>query len=270
MKKILVLILIVTSAVNAYSQQLNVPPRKQNTYVWCWAATIAMVGHYLKGIPAKDCSVLSAYDRALGGPGLCCQNPRRCTRTGRIGEMKFILGRLYRISGHHYSRPLTYREIRREIDKRKPFIIALQKPGRGHVVVVSGYRPPNGVIIIDPLVGRPQLVSYQILRRNRIYGVWTQTLTTSGHRSGTGKRMPRRYQSMPRYKQNQFKLRRSQPMFVPRNYSRWRQGGHTQPALWLHCCNRNRQRVCRITVRPGQRVLRNCWCRNGFRGYTCR
>lgn len=168
----------------SYAKELNVPFHGQHTLVWCWAATIAMVGEYMTGQKAEDCDVLSAYDRALGGQGLCCSNPQHCNRTGQVAEMKNILGNLYGISGYHYVRPLTYSELRNEIDNNRPMIAALQTNFSGHVIVIIGYSSPDKVIVLDPMSGRHE-VSYQQIKANFQTGYWSQTLTVN-NTSGAG------------------------------------------------------------------------------------
>jgi len=161
---------------DAYAVELNVPFHGQQTPVWCWAATVGMVGEYLTDKRASDCEILSAYDRMFGGPGTCCLFPERCMRTGGSDEMTFIMSELFGLSGYHHVRPLSYRQLREEIDKDRPFIVALRSIFAGHVVVVSGYKLPDRVVILDPLSGR-HVVSYRELRSNWQIGVWTETLT---------------------------------------------------------------------------------------------
>jgi len=169
----------------AWSKELDVPFHPQHTPVWCWAATIAMVGEYMTGQKAEDCEVLSAYDQALGGFGTCCQNPQPCNRTGQVQEMKIILGNLYGLSGYHYNKPLSYTDLKNEIDNGRPMIAALQKNFSGHVVVIVGYSPPQNIIILDPMSGRHE-VPYQQVRANFQTGHWSQTLTVENSSVASG------------------------------------------------------------------------------------
>lgn len=174
---------VLTWGAPALAEELDVSFRRQHTLVWCWAATIAMVGAYVTGKGAEDCEVLSAYDRLLGGRGGCCEFPQRCARTGSSQEMKTILSRIFGLSGYHYPRALTYAELQREIDRGKPFIAAIRNGFSGHVVVVSGYETPDRVIVLDPMSGR-HVVRYGQLRQNFRLGSWTETLTVSGATPG--------------------------------------------------------------------------------------
>ena len=170
------LILTIFFSTSLIAKEINVPFHAQHTPVWCWAATIAMVSEYVTGNPADDCDVLSAYDRALNGAGQCCNYPQSCLRTGGIHEMKNIMGRLYGMSGYHHVRPLSYSELKREIDNDRPFIAALRTQQSGHVVVVTGYSSPNNVILLDPLSGR-HVTPYSTLIANFQLGYWMETLT---------------------------------------------------------------------------------------------
>jgi|GEM_PF-3507739 hypothetical protein len=171
-------ILILMFSVSSQANELDVQFHPQHTLVWCWAATIAMVGEYMTGQPSEDCGVLSAYDLALGGPGTCCFFPQPCNRTGQVQEMKNILGNLYHLSGFHYTRALSYGELRNQIDNECPIIAALQTNFSGHVVVIIGYELPNRVIVLDPMSGRHEVL-YQQLLANFQTGYWRQTLTVN-------------------------------------------------------------------------------------------
>lgn len=177
MKSILAICLITFSFL-VDAKELDVSFHRQNTQVWCWAATIAMVGGYVTGHEAEDCEVLSKYDQALGGPGNCCGFSARCTRTGQSQEIANILGDIYGISGYHHVRPLSYSELVDEIDNNQPFIAALSTGFSGHVVVISGYFLPDRVIILDPMSDR-HVVPYQQLLNNFQLGNWTETFTVN-------------------------------------------------------------------------------------------
>jgi hypothetical protein len=223
---------VLTCGAPAFAEELEVSFRRQHTLVWCWAATIAMVGAYVTGRGAEDCEVLSAYDRLLGGPGGCCQSPQRCSRTGSSQEMKTILSRIFGLSGYHYPRPLTYAEVKREIDRDKPFIAAIRNGFSGHVVVVSGYETPDRVILLDPMSGR-HVVRYGQLRRNFQLGSWTETLTVSGAAPG-----------------------RREPPPPP------------SPTRTPHCCDASGNRRCLIQMNPGPPGS-PCACAGQDYGITC-
>lgn len=177
MAKYLVLIFLMLCS-NVEAKELDVTFHRQNTQVWCWAATIAMVGGYVTGHSAKDCEVLSAYDLMLNGSGSCCDFPERCLRTGGSQEIASILSNIYGISGYYHVRPLSFDQIKSEINNDHPFIAALRGGFSGHVVVVVGYENPNQVILLDPMSGQHK-VQYSQLRNNFQLGNWTETFTVN-------------------------------------------------------------------------------------------
>ena len=158
----------------AQARELQIRFHRQHTQVWCWAATIAMVLEYVKGTSLEDCQVLSVYDRSLNGPGICCQQPFRCNRTGSTAEMGHIMQNLFGMQGVYLRRALTMAEIKTQIDNRRPIIAGFHHARGGHVVVVSGYGPGDKIIVLDPLFGKYQ-VPYQTILRNGRTGVWAET-----------------------------------------------------------------------------------------------
>lgn len=173
-RTVVALIVLGLSAVGSFSgsgaaqpareRELPMVFHRQNTLVWCWAATIAMVVDYTQRFGLEDCQALAEYDMRLGGPGLCCTPAfATCTRTGGIGEMENILGTIFGVRGGFFPQAPSFPEIVAQIEAGKPLIAALMKDGSGHVVVVSGYTTGDGVIILDPMVGRA-VVPYPVLR----------------------------------------------------------------------------------------------------------
>lgn len=185
-------IVFLFAPLKSYCNELDISFHRQNTMVWCWAATIAMVVEYATGDSIEDCEVLNKYDMSLGGPGACCYGDNRCVRTGQTSEMAHILGNLFSVHGRYIPRPPSFDEIKRSIDNDHPLIATLQNPmGSGHVVVVSGYRNPNQVIVLDPMNGR-HVVGYQTLISNFQYGNWTGSflITPENSNSGGGTSLP--------------------------------------------------------------------------------
>lgn len=183
--------ILIVSPSKTYSSELEINFHRQNTVVWCWAATIAMVVEYVKGENIEDCEVLSRYDRSLGGPGNCCYGDRRCIRTGQISEMGQILGNIFNIRGRYISKPPSFQELKNSINNDNPIIATLQHPrGSGHVVVVSGYQNPNRVVVLDPMHGK-HIVNYNTLIANFEYGYWTGSflLTSENSQSNSKKRI---------------------------------------------------------------------------------
>jgi hypothetical protein len=194
-----------TGATPVARKVLDVKFHRQNTVVWCWAATIAMVVGYLKDESLEDCEVLSKYDRALGGRGLCCQGASECVRTGQPEEMGGILGRLFAIHGRYVPRALSFSDVVRLIDDDKPIIAGLQKPSSGHVVVIAGYDTSDRTVkVMDPMHGI-HWVPYSRLVASWEMGVWSLsfefTTDREGRDDGSGEeRMTTQPQYRPQYR----------------------------------------------------------------------
>jgi len=147
----------------------------QHTPDWCWAACIAMVVEYVNRTRLEDCEVLSLYDRSLGGPGACCEGDRSCVRTGWPGETGRVLQKVFGIAANELDTPLSFDEVKADIDKGQPMIAYMWKtPTNAHAVVISGYRAPDTLMVLDPTNGA-HTFPYSVLRSNPRYGEWTQT-----------------------------------------------------------------------------------------------
>lgn len=148
-------------AVAQDAKTLGVPHKEQNTLVWCWGASIAMVAEYYTGAPTKDCEALSLYDRSGGGAGLCCISPRLCHRGAYPQEIEFILKRVYRIPTTTQGK-LSWTTVRAQIDRGHPVIAWFWNgPMSAHVVVIVGYDERGRTLVIhDPLYADPVHVSY--------------------------------------------------------------------------------------------------------------
>jgi hypothetical protein len=174
-----------TSFGQSSERVLPIRPHLQHTLVWCWGASAAMVIEYMTGNRIEDCEVLSAYDRRLGGPGLCCQGDSHCLRGAMPGEIERIFGQVFNIHGRSQPMPATFSEIVDSIDNGKPIVIWLWRTSTSaHVVVIAGYRMPSTVVVLDPMSGRND-VDYQTLRTNWLTGVWRDTIFVSGVDGGT-------------------------------------------------------------------------------------
>jgi hypothetical protein len=159
---LLSLVLFIASAPSnttfGQSKVLDIKFHRQNTQVWCWAASIAMVVEYLKGTPIEDCEVLSLYDRQFNGPGMCCQGDRRCQRGSMPGEIAPILGNIFDVHGRVVERGLSWNEVVSNINDDKPVIAWVwNSPTSAHVVVIVGYAQPNTLVVFDPMAGRLNL-----------------------------------------------------------------------------------------------------------------
>ena len=173
------LVVVCASTVSVWAQQrvLEVRPHRQNTLVWCWAASAAAAIEYETGRPIEDCQVLAAYDRALGGSGPCCVNPAPCLRGGRPGEIESILTSVFGVEQSSQPTPASFEEIEKHIGDGHPLIVWLWRDQfSAHVVVIAGYSLSGpSVLVLDPLQGS-LWVPYAVLRANWMTGVWRDTI----------------------------------------------------------------------------------------------
>ena len=112
-------------------------------------AAIAMIVQYPQDFPLEDCEALAEYD-IRRDPGLCCTPaPFSYMRGGSDSEIVAILVS-FGIHGEYLARPLSYSEIIRQIDSKRPIIAILSGGFSGHVVVISGYEQPRIPHVLDP------------------------------------------------------------------------------------------------------------------------
>ncbi len=131
-------------------QLLSLPLVRQQTEVWCWAATSEMVFRYY-GRGSVQCEILSAWLTA----NCCLSPPHPYCRQGApslqvIQQTLFAFGRL---TSSLRGGPLSLNEIRNEIDLGRPIIAAYRGAFSGHVVVVYGYDSSGNIYIHDPYYG---------------------------------------------------------------------------------------------------------------------
>lgn len=185
MQKFMMLFLVLVTASivpdDDTTEILDVPFHGERTSAPCWAATVGMVGEYMTGRQVTGCQVLSAYDRELGGRGFCCTYPLLCQRAGGADEIRSIASNVFGLSGRHHGQPLSYEELRGEIDRDRPVIATLRNGDAGHLVVVAGYQDPDLVVVLDPNTGR-HVVPYARLRRNWRVGIWSESITFAEQR----------------------------------------------------------------------------------------
>lgn len=148
---------------------LDVPFHGEQT-TGCRAAAVDMVGEYITG------RRLSPYatDGAAG----------RCTDPGGA-EIYDFASEVFGLTGSYLDHPLSYEELRDEIDSDRPVIAALAGRQAGHAVVVSGYRDPDLVVVLHPLSGR-HVLPYEELLRYWQPGVWAETIRFAMNREDFG------------------------------------------------------------------------------------
>lgn len=141
--------------------ELQVPYHAQNTLVWCWAASLAMVLDYEFGQYNEDCVIVSDYLERYNLYINCCNRPDLCTRGAWPFEIFEYLNRYTNNSYNQLNRELDFDEIKSQIDNKHPILICYSTYNNfgwlisGHAVVIVGYNNSNNnVRIFDPFNGR--------------------------------------------------------------------------------------------------------------------
>jgi len=175
---IAVVLALVITALHANGSELDVTPRLQETYVWCWIAVGQMLFEYYD-VP----NVNPAGDYQCGIVGLlaagtwrqdCAYRCQNCTvpagsANGVIRMVEDYPVRVAAVGGRRVPRltatyvrnSLSATSIAREIDAGRPFIAGISPSGRPapwaasqHVALVVGYRQDARgavwVLINDP------------------------------------------------------------------------------------------------------------------------
>jgi len=163
------------------SKTLPIPPKLQQTPVWCWAATAQMVFEYygLRNVGFNgdyQCGIVAAYFQ-----GFCLSSCYACvTPIGGMADMQTLIqgyGQFLTLNGIP-SRvltstirfgPLSMQEVAAEIEANRPVIAGISPTNYAfpnfsqHVVLVIGYETngsvPPRLIVNDPfpyaLFGQP-------------------------------------------------------------------------------------------------------------------
>jgi hypothetical protein len=134
---------------------LAVPEIRQQTNVWCWAAASEMVLRYY-GRSYSQCDILSTW---LAYP--CC-SPFGIDPLCQVAapDMYTIRDTIAYFGGPTSSvtGPLTFAQIRSEIDAGRPIILGYLGSFAGHVVVIYGYEETSAQVLIhDPYYGTFQV-----------------------------------------------------------------------------------------------------------------
>lgn len=182
--KLSVILLLLSISTASTAKELSLEFHPQHTHVWCWAACVAMVADYLQRFTVADCQVLSEYEILKGAKGFCCIDMQLCTRAGEDEEMAAIFDRIFKLHGRFEKRPLSFSEVKAEIDAGRPIIAALDlEEDKGHVVVVSGYLPNRQLIITDPQEGVYCIPYNATLRKDKDFGQWSKTFVFDSNRA---------------------------------------------------------------------------------------
>ena len=175
-------------------KRLHFRIQMQEQSEWCWAAVAASVERYFN--PASTMQQCDVANKVLpkefpnerlpqSDCGCCCQcccDPDACNRPA---ELEIALRQVYKWR-NTLKRPLTFDEIRREIDRGRPVGVGITwDSGGGHFVVVRGYRllrsGERQVYVADPLNASGLVDIDEFTLAYYGDGAWTETdLVQSG------------------------------------------------------------------------------------------
>lgn len=154
---------------------LPVPPVMQQTPVYCWAASGEMIFQYYHvpsgfGGPSDQASIV----RSTGGPfSPCWNNPGGCIWPAGTSDTILFMLHTYpevsrmltgnqsipRIMASFQNLPLTESQLKQQIDKGQPVLIALNPSMNGahvpeHAIVLTGYHyaPPPAAPMAPPIM----------------------------------------------------------------------------------------------------------------------
>ncbi len=123
---------------------LDVPLRRQETRMWCWAASLQMI----LGLWGQQVSQCEQVDARLNRTD-CCGPPASqvCVRGGWPNFAP------YGYLSDQRNAPLSWKQLKRELDSGRPVAFSWAwKKGGGHMMVAVGYKEPNWVYVNDPFV----------------------------------------------------------------------------------------------------------------------
>jgi len=149
---------------------LPVAFQPQLTQVWCWSASVSMVLSYY-GAPVAQCEIVS--NTVLLD---CCAFPQAaCVTTGPVPAMLGALQYHAALFPGLAGRPLSFAEVKAQIDAGRPMIALYSGSFSGHAVVIFGYDDQGNIAIHDPNAGTllvPHAVTF-------VYGgqlIWADTI----------------------------------------------------------------------------------------------
>ncbi|MBK5290397.1 MAG: C39 family peptidase [Acidobacteriia bacterium] len=148
--------------------------QQQERSNWCWAAvTVSVLRFFSPESQTRQCGI--AHDEL---DLRCCEDAER--KCNQVRSLQPPLASIGRLRGEKRAEPLSFDEIRQEIDNGVPVCARIAwRSGGGHFVVISGYDilPKMGEVVIvdDPQAGRSRLTYEGFLSRYKRIGEWTHT-----------------------------------------------------------------------------------------------
>lgn len=150
-KKCLLILSLVLSAVFglvkaqediAPKVSLDVPQKKQETKMWCWAACVEMIMEYM-GESITQCE--QANQRMNRAD--CCDEPAPtvCVRGGWPQLFR------YGVSNDSVDAALSWENLKAQLDNNQPVLFSWRwKLGGGHMMLAVGYAEPHWVFVNNP------------------------------------------------------------------------------------------------------------------------
>lgn len=167
MRNSVILLLILLTTAPLFAQEidasvrrkkiLKVPLVRQESQMWCWAASTQMILSYFGNavtqcqqvsavLPNDDCCTLISKKGPLTKKEK--KSRRKCKRQGHW-PMFDKLG--FTAKATDSTKALTWDQLKHEIDNNRPVAFAWNWRGGGsHMMVVRGYADPHWVYINDP------------------------------------------------------------------------------------------------------------------------
>src|SRR5229473_8168414 len=98
---------------------------------WCWAACASGISRSYDSLSAwTQCAVANATLART----TCCDQPAGCDQPWWVHRALERTGNL----ALRHANPLSEREVRRELRRRRPIVVRVQFPQTGHFVVIDG------------------------------------------------------------------------------------------------------------------------------------
>jgi len=121
---------------------LDVPQKKQETKMWCWAACVQMIMEYM-GEPVTQCEQANARMSRSD----CCGEPAPavCVRGGWPQLFR------YGVSNDSVEAALSWEDLKAQLDSNQPVLFSWRwKLGGGHMMLAVGYAEPHWVFVNNP------------------------------------------------------------------------------------------------------------------------
>lgn len=162
---------------------VSVTVQKQQQTEWCWAAVSISVNAFFRpGSSHTQCGLAGAVLNTN-----CCSGdqPTQSAPCNTPHDIHTVLGRLHLLAADPILKPLSFLQVKDEIDHGRPVCVLIKwlgrdgKPGdRGHFIAIDGYRitpaKKQFVSIGDPFYG-PSEIDYAEFSSDR-----------GGYRDGRG------------------------------------------------------------------------------------